>query len=85
MEIFNQVFEIIEEHKHSGSSEILAQAMASSCSKNYGVSLLAVSTSLDRKNKELIDRLARITQEADYSNASQDLALQKLRMLGYID
>ena len=84
MEIIDQVLAIIEEHKHSGSSEILAQALASACNKQYSVSLLAVSTSLDRNNKELIDRLVRIAQEPDYSNEAQDLALNRLRALGYI-
>ena len=85
MEIIDQILAIIEEHKHSGSSNVLAQALASACNKQYSVSLLAVSSSLDRNNKELIDRLARITQEPDYSNEAQDLALNRLRALGFIE
>jgi len=45
---------------------------------------LDVSASLDDNGKRLVDRLARITQELDYSNGAQDEALQQLRALGFI-
>ncbi len=45
---------------------------------------LDVSACLDDNGKRLVDRLARITQEPDYSNGAQDQTLHQLRTLGFI-
>jgi len=59
--------------------------MASACSDRYTVSLASVCAVLDSQSKEVFDRLVRIAQEPDFSNADQDRALDKLRALGFID
>ncbi|HHQ4453604.1 hypothetical protein V6S06_13495 [Aeromonas hydrophila] len=85
MKILNEIFAMIEGHPQTGSSGVLAAAMASACNTHYAVSLLDVSATLDVNGRRLVDRLARITQEPDYSNAAQDQALQRLRVLGFTD
>lgn len=85
MEILNKIFDIIEAHPKTSSSGVLAKAMASACDSQYTVSLLDVSVKLDDNGKELVDRLARIAQEADYSNAAQYQAIKKLQSLGFIN
>lgn len=85
MKILNEIFAMIENHPQTGSSGVLAAAMASACNAHYAVSLLDVSVKLDYNGRKLVDRLARITQESDYSNAAQDQALQRLRALGFIN
>lgn len=76
---------IIEEHPPTESSKVLAVALASACNASYAVSLLDVSAGLDDNGRRLVDRLARITQEPDYSNGAQDQALHQLRALGFIN
>lgn len=85
MKILNEIFAMIESHPQTGSSGVLAAAMASACNAHYAVSLLDVSVKLDDNGRRLVDRLARITQESDYSNAAQDKALHQLRVLGFIN
>ncbi|MEN3760341.1 hypothetical protein [Aeromonas veronii] len=85
MKILNEIFAMIESYPQTGSSGVLAAAMASACNAHYAVSLLDVSVKLDYNGRRLVDRLARITQESDYSNAAQDQALQRLRVLGFIN
>ncbi|MFQ2339206.1 hypothetical protein [Aeromonas dhakensis] len=85
MKILNEIFAMIESHPQTGSSGVLAAAMASACNAHYAVSLLDVSVKLDDNGRRLVDRLARITQESDYSNAAQDKALHRLRVLGFIN
>jgi uncharacterized membrane protein len=85
MEILNKIFEIIEAHPKTSSSGVLAKAMASACNGQYTVSLLDVSVKLDDNGKSLVDRLARIAQEPDYSNTAQDNAIRKLQALGFIN
>lgn len=85
MEILDKIFEIIEAHPKTSSSGVLAKAMASACNSQYTVSLLDVSAKLDDNGKGLVDRLARIAQEPDYSNAAQDHAIRKLQALGFIN
>ncbi|WP_421235588.1 hypothetical protein [Aeromonas enteropelogenes] len=84
MKILNDILAIIAEHPRTGSSRVLAAALASACNSHYTVSLLDVSAGLDENGRRLVDRLARITQEPDYSNGAQDQALQRLRALGLI-
>ena len=85
MRIFDDLFRRIEKHNGTRSSALLAQAMASACSDRYTVSLASVCAVLDSQSKEVFDRLVRIVQEPDFSNADQDRALDKLRALGFID
>ena len=85
MEILNKIFEIIEAHPKTSSSGVLANAMASACNGQYTVALLDVSVNLDDNGKGLVDRLARIAQEPDYSNDAQALAIKKLQALGFIN
>ncbi|WP_429072078.1 hypothetical protein [Aeromonas veronii] len=66
------------------SSGVLAVALASACNASYAVSLLDVCACLDDNGKRLVDRLARITQEPDYSNGAQDETFHQLRALGFI-
>ena len=84
MKIINEILAIISEHPRTGSSRVLAAALASACNTHYAVSLLDVSARLDENSMRLVARLARITQEPDYSNDAQDQALQRLRALGLI-
>ena len=84
MKIINEILAIISEHPRTGSSRVLAAALASACNTHYAVSLLDVSAKLDENSRRLVERLARITQEPDYSNDAQDQALQRLRALGLI-
>ncbi len=84
MKILNEILAIIAEHPRTGSSSVLAAALASACNTHYAVSLLDVSARLDENGRRLVERLARITQEPDYSNNAQDQALQRLRALGLI-
>ncbi|BDA13315.1 TPA: hypothetical protein P7N72_001227 [Escherichia coli] len=84
MKILNEILALIVEHPRTGSSRVLAAALASACNTHYAVSLLDVSARLDENSMRLVARLARITQEPDYSNDAQDQALQRLRALGLI-
>ncbi len=84
MKIINEILAIISEHPHTGSSRVLAAALASACNSHYAVSLLDVSVRLDENGRRLVERLARITQEPNYSNEAQDQAIQRLRALGLI-
>ncbi|HDQ0554746.1 TPA: hypothetical protein P7S37_001567 [Escherichia coli] len=84
MKILNEILALIVEHPRTGSSRMLAAALASACNTHYAVSLLDVSARLDENSMRLVARLARITQEPDYSNDAQDQALQRLRALGLI-
>ena len=84
MKIINEILAIISEHPRTGSSRVLAAALASACNTQYTVSLLDVSARLDENSMRLVARLARITQESDYSNDAQDQALEHLRALGLI-
>lgn len=84
MKIINEIFAIIKDHPQTGSSRVLAVALASACNAHYSVSLLDVSARLDYNGKKLVDRLARITQEPDFSNDAQDQAIQRLLALGFI-
>ncbi|ELM3617738.1 hypothetical protein ACET6J_18135 [Aeromonas veronii] len=84
MKILNEILALIVEHPRTGSSRVLAAALASACNTHYAVSLLDVSARLDENGRRLVERLARITQEPDYSNNAQDQALQRLRALGLI-
>ncbi|MGZ9625937.1 hypothetical protein AAGU31_13000 [Aeromonas dhakensis] len=84
MKILNEILALIVEHPRTGSSRVLVAALASACNTHYAVSLLDVSARLDENSMRLVARLARITQEPDYSNDAQDQALQRLRALGLI-
>lgn len=84
MQIIDEVLAQIEANRFSGSSEFLAMALASSCSRNYSVSLIDASTKLDTSNMKRLFRLAMITKEPDFSNADQEKALSKLRDLNLI-
>jgi hypothetical protein len=84
MKILNEILAIISEHPRTGSSRVLAAALASACNTQYTVSLLDVSVRLDESGRRLVERLARITQEPDYSNYAQDKALERLWALGLV-
>lgn len=56
----------------------VAQAAASACSQNYGVSLLRIDVGLDNRNRELILELMTISKQTDYSNAEQGAMLDWL-------
>ncbi|MNS20301.1 hypothetical protein D3C72_520350 [compost metagenome] len=84
MRILNEIFSIIKDHPHTGSSRVLAAALASACNAHYTVSLLNVSATLDENGRRLVNRLARITQEPDFSNDAQHETLQRLLALGLI-
>ena len=85
MEIIDTVLAQITENQGAGSSMLLAQALASACSRHYSVSLLDASVKLDRNSMNLFCRLAAISKEPDYSNSAQDKALRRLRDMGLID
>jgi len=54
------------------AAHTIAQASASACSQQYGVSLLSVSVGLDSSNKALVAELANITDQSDFNNQAQD-------------
>jgi len=62
MKILNEILALIVEHPRTGSSRVLAAALASACNTHYAVSLLDVSARLDENSMRLVARLARITQ-----------------------
>lgn len=84
MKIIDEVINQIEENPFCSSSEFMAAALASACSRKYGVSLIDASTKLDAKNMRLFCRLAAISKEPDFSNTDQELALTKLKELNLI-
>ena len=62
MEILTQIQEQLQQHPGTGSSIVLAQALAAACHESYGVSLLAAASVLDSSNARLLQRLANIVQ-----------------------
>ena len=68
MEILTQIQEQLQQHPGTGSSIVLAQALAAACHESYGVSLLAAASVLDSSNVRLLQRLANIVREPDYDN-----------------
>ena len=85
MEIIDTVLAQITENQGAGSSVLLAQALASACSRHFSDSLLDALVKLDRNSMDFFCRLAAISKEPDFSNAAQDKALRRLRDLGLID
>ncbi len=81
MKVIDEVLAQIEEHRYARSSEVLAHALVSACTRTDGPSLLSVSASLDDRNFRLFCRLARITHERDYSNTAQANAVRALDRL----
>ena len=55
MRILNEIFAIIKDHPHTGSSRVLAAALASACNAHYTVSLLDVSATLDDNGRRLVE------------------------------
>ena len=68
MEILTQIQHQLQAHPGTGSSIVLAQAMAAACHESYAVSLLAAASVLDSSNARLLQRLANIVREPDYDN-----------------
>ena len=85
MKIISETINRIESLNHCKAAYTVANALASACNQKYGVSLLAISTGLDKSNFVLIQRLSAITKESDFSNKAQDEALVWLRENNYID
>lgn len=85
MKIIDEVIAQIDKHKFSGSSQFLAEALASACNSRHKVSMLDASVKLDSHSKELLIGLMQIAQQPDYSNADQGEALTWLRENEYID
>lgn len=85
MKIISETINKIESLNHCKSAYTVANALASACNQKYGVSLLAISSGLDKSNFALIQRLSAITKESDFSNNAQDEALVWLRENNYID
>jgi len=79
MKILNEIYSIIEEHRGSKSSWLMAKAVLSACTTSYdGPSLLSVSVNLDNENQERVFKLMRIHEESDYSNAAQNEMFDKV-------
>ncbi|WP_026960363.1 hypothetical protein [Aliagarivorans taiwanensis] len=85
MVIIDTVISILKEHRHSGSSQLLADALASACSSKYKIAMLDASTRLDGPSKKLVIELMNIAQQPDFSNADQDNALKWLRDNQFIE
>jgi len=85
MELLNEVRRQIQAFPGSGSSIVLAQAMAAACHDGYGVNLLRASSVLDSQSKQWLRRLADITSEPDYDNEAQQHALEWLLDGGFRD
>lgn len=75
MEILKQIQNQLQAYPGTGSSVVLAQAMAAACHENYGVSLLTAASILDSNNARLLQRLANIVREPDYDNESMRNAM----------
>jgi hypothetical protein len=60
MEVINEIKAVIAEHKYCSSSELLAQALASACSRSYEVNLFDLIKVLDGSNKHLLNQLINI-------------------------
>jgi hypothetical protein len=85
MKLIQKIIAQIEEHRFSGSSALLASALASACNSQYKISLLDASVKLDADNKQLLAELMCIAQQPDFSNAAQDKALYWLRQNKFIE
>lgn len=79
MKIIDTVIAQIAEHPNTGSSGVLADALASACNSHHKVSLIDASVRLDANSRRLFINLAQITQQPDFSNADQNAALAWLR------
>ncbi len=86
MKIIDQTIEKIMFLKDGDSAFTLAQCLLSACSSKFKApSFLDISANLDTNNKELIKRLLDITNEPDYSNADQELAISWLQKSYFAD
>ena len=62
----------------------VAQAAASACSQQYGVSLLRIDIGLDNRNKKLILELMTISKHVDFCNADQEEMLSWLKQNNWL-
>tara|TARA_R110001583_G_scaffold23947_1_gene87784 strand:+ start:736 stop:993 length:258 start_codon:yes stop_codon:yes gene_type:complete len=60
MKEINEIKAVLTEHKYCSSSELLAQALASACSRDYDVNLFELIKVLDGTNKHLLNELINI-------------------------
>jgi len=82
MEILNEIYNQIEEHRFSKSSELIAQAVLSACNSGYDApSFISLSASLDNTNKQRMYRLINISGESDYNNYAQSEMIDKVLAL----
>jgi len=82
MEILNEIYNQIEEHRFSKSSELIAQAVLSACNSGYDApSFLSLSASLDDKNRQRMYRLINICRESDFNNDEQSEMIHKVLAL----
>lgn len=61
MKEINEIKAVLKEHKYCSSSQLLAQALASACSRDYDVNLFELIKVLDGSNKHLLKELIDIT------------------------
>ena len=81
MEILNEIYDVIEEHRYSNSSKVMAKAVLSACSCGYDAPPLLAMSGFDDENKERIFRLINICEQGDFSNAAQDEMIGKVLKL----
>lgn len=72
----NEIKAVPEEHKYCSSSDLVAQALASACSRSYDVNLFELSRVLDGSNKYLLNKLININYYALPDLKAQEEALK---------
>jgi hypothetical protein len=60
MKVIEEIKAVLEEHKYCTSSDLLALALASACSRSYAVNLFELIKVLDGSNKHLLNQLINI-------------------------
>ena len=68
----------IKQRNTSKSAVAIGRALASACNKKYGFSILECSIDVDMVGKNVVKNLWDISFQADFSNKSQDDAINFL-------
>jgi hypothetical protein len=79
MKAINEIKAVLEEHKYCTSSDLLAQALASACSRSYDVNLFELIKVLDGSNKHLLNQLINVNYYLLDDLKAQEQALKWLK------
>lgn len=86
MEILTQIQEQLQQHPGTGSSIVLAQALAAACHESYGVSLLAAASVLDSSNaRPTPTKPLRATRRWPQSRICWRVSMRSVFMAGTIE